>query len=203
MTDPFLAFTRGKMGWTNLTYLPNRWIHDRSKLSSRYRFALSALRRRSPWLGAVRPDVIVKPPLPCGTRRTTSGQNADLWEVKATRPEWRCRWCDLGHYRLDRPNDCPYCCARWEAKESMTFESGEAAVQMRCRCGCDAEWYTARGWGETTDYRLRGSSLVTASIKTDDVGKCAFCGADTFDFVHRPDGFFRRCSGCNAIHRWR
>ena len=149
------------------------------------------------------PDVIVKPPLPCGTRRTTSGQNADLWEVKATRPEWRCRWCDLGHYRLDRPNDCPYCCARWEAKESMTFESGEAAVQMRCRCGCDAEWYTARGWGETTDYRLRGSSLVTASIKTDDVGKCAFCGADTFDFVHRPDGFFRRCSGCNAIHRWR
>jgi len=99
------------------------------------------------------PDVIVKPPLPCGTtrrgtRRPTSGQNVDLWEVKAARPEWRCRWCDLGHYRLDSTNECPSCGARWEAKEKMTFESGEAAVQMRCRCACDAVWYPARGWGE-------------------------------------------------------
>jgi hypothetical protein len=31
---------------------------------------------------------------------------------------------------------------------------------------------------------------------------CEWCGEPTFDFVDRPDGFFRRYLCCRGIHRW-
>jgi hypothetical protein len=143
------------------------------------------------------PDVVLMPPLVCGT-----GMSHAQIEAYVMRQEWRCRWCDLGHRRLDRVGPCPYCAGPWERAEPGEFPSGEPCVRLSCRCGCEAEWYPARGWGQTDDYRLNPIVIARRQAQTRDPAVCQWCGDPEFDFVNRPDGFFRRCLRCRAIHRW-
>jgi hypothetical protein len=123
-------------------------------------------------------------------------------EAYQRRTEWSCAWCDLGHWRLDRADRCPYCADAWERVEHDEFPSGEPRLRLNCRCGCEAEWYPARGWGKTQDHRLNPIRLAKLQEQMGDPAVCEWCGDPAFEFVNRPDGFFRRCLRCRGIHRW-
>jgi len=143
------------------------------------------------------PDVTVLPPLHCAT-----GMTDDQIRQYLLRDEWVCRWCRLRRYRVDRRDQCPYCRRCWASEGQGWFGSGEIYLTLQCECSCEARWYPERGWGETTDSWVspeRWQSLIGDGA---DPGKCGWCGAESFDFVRRPDGFFRRCTACKAIHRW-
>lgn len=43
---------------------------------------------------------------------------------------------------------------------------------------------------------------VVFEAQKPDPAVCEWCGDPEFDFVTRPDGFFRRCLRCRGIHRW-
>jgi hypothetical protein len=123
-------------------------------------------------------------------------------EAYARKQEWRCGWCDLGHWRLTRVDQCAYCGSPWQAATRSEFSSGEPRIRLRCRCGCEAEWYPARGWGKTRDSRLNPVFAARLQALMGDPGVCEWCGDPEFEFVDRPDGFFRRCLRCRGIHRW-
>ena len=147
------------------------------------------------------PDVIVLPPLRCAT-----GMTDEQVEQYVQHDEWVCRWCRLLRYRVDRREECPYCRRGWGSESQDRFTSREVYLTLRCACSCEARWYPERGWGETTENWLSPERINALKIDWNidrDPGKCGWCGAEAFDFVHRPDGFFRRCTVCKAIHRWR
>jgi hypothetical protein len=54
----------------------------------------------------------------------------------------------------------------------------------------------------TEDYRLNPVAIARFEAQRPDPAVCQWCGDPEFDFVDRPDGFFRRCLRCRAIHRW-
>lgn len=147
------------------------------------------------------PDVIVLPPLRCAT-----GMTREEIDQYFLHDEWVCRWCRLLRYRVERRDRCPYCSRCWESEAEDRFASGELYLALRCTCSCEARWYPARGWGETSQNWLSPERLEAVRKERNidqDPGECSWCGAETFDFVRRPDGFFRRCTACRAIHRWR
>ena len=145
------------------------------------------------------PDVTVLPPLQCA-----HGMTRDEIQQYVLRDEWVCRWCRLRRYRVDRREQCPYCRRRWASEGQGRFASGEIYLTLQCECSCEARWYPERGWGETSDGWTSAErwQLLIGEGGERDPGKCGWCGAETFDFVQRPDGFFRRCTACKAIHRW-
>src|SRR5262249_3844393 len=138
------------------------------------------------------PDVIVAPPLLCGTGLSF----AELWRI-ANRDEWVCRWCDLQRHRLGTPQRCPYCGCAWKTVQRAEFRTGEPYLVLACTCLCEARWYPQRGWGESCDRRLVPNFMDQLTSRSDP-GICGWCGAPTFEFMHRPDGFFRRCTECKA-----
>jgi hypothetical protein len=54
----------------------------------------------------------------------------------------------------------------------------------------------------TEDYRLNPVRIARFEAQKPDPAVCEWCGHPEFDFVTRPDGFFRRCLRCRGIHRW-
>jgi hypothetical protein len=145
----------------------------------------------------ISPDVLTLPPLACATGMTEEQVATYVWKR-----EWQCRWCSLGHCRLARLDQCPYCGRPWETAEHDEFPSGEPRIRLKCLCRFQAEWYPARGWGKTDDYRLNPMVAARWQDLAPDPGVCEWCGDTAFEFVHRPDGFFRRCLRCQGIHRW-